>query len=367
MTLKNIGISELSIAAAQPGPCLTLLVPDHHPGAPDSSQRAHVKGLLKSVKEHTPGLPSGFETTIEELNGSLPEGGGPGLAIYRTADSLTTFNLPGAPSKAVVASHPYVIPLLQSAFAAHDLFVLGLSAKHLRLLEYVDGVCRQLALPDGIPATLDESRHPRHGTPGEGHTPAGSDVGGMRGVRFGTSGDRESARDAMGHFCALIDQGLRPVLKDRPLLLMGVKEEIAAFRRVSHCHSLLHTEVDGNVELFTPAHIAGLAQKAALAEYQRLGEQVLAEFRELRDRTRVSHDPREVLKAAAEGRVHKLCVRAGAEVLEPLDATLDRAHLPTEDLINAAAAETLSHGGEVYLLPLGKMAIKESVCAILRY
>ena len=35
-----------------------------------------------------------------------------------------------------------------------------------------------------------------------------------------------------------------------------------------------------------------------------------------------------------------------------MDTALDRVHLPTEDLVNAAAAETLRHGGEVFLLDL---------------
>ena len=189
----------------------------------------------------------------------------------------------------------------------------------------------------------------------------------MSGIRFGTSGNRESARDATEHYCALIDQGLRPLLSGRPLLLMGVREEIAAYRRVSHYDSLLHTEVDGNIETLTPAQIAHLAAKAAQAEYQRLGEQVLAELKEMRDRSRAASGVREVLKAAGEGRVHKLCVRGGTEMVGPMEASLNRANLPTEDLVNAAVVETLRNGGEVYVLPPEQMAVTESVCAVLRY
>jgi hypothetical protein len=369
-TINAAGLERL---AAQQGPCLTLLVPDHHLGAADGSQKVGLRTLTKSARERIAGIPAaawppGFETPLEELALTLPDKGGPGLAVYRTPDSLASFPLPGDTPKAVLASHPYLMPLLAPAFAAHHLFVLGLSTKHLRLLEYVDGQCKDIPIPASIPANLAAATHSHHGSgPGEGNTPSGHGVGKMGGIRFGTSGDRESARDAVDHFCALIDQGLRPLLKGRPLLLMGVKEEIAAFRRVSHCDSLMHTEVDGNVESFTPSHIAGLAGKAALAEYQRLGKQVLADLHELRDRTRAIYGAREVLQAAAAGRVHQLCVRSGTEMVGPMEASLNRANLPSEDLVNAAVVETLRNGGEVYLLPADQMPVTESACAILRY
>jgi len=370
---KRISIATLESIAAKKGPCLTVVVPDHHPGMPEASQRNHIRTLVKAAKQRAVAIPTAawppdFENPLEELATSLPTGGGPGLAVYRTPDSIESFAVEGDTAKAVLASHPYVMPLLVPAFATHDLFVLGLSKKRLRLLEYVDGVCEQKELPEGIPASVEASGHSHRGnSPVENRTSAGSSVGSMGGIRFGTGGERETAHEAMEHFCALIDQGLQPMLHNRPLLLMGVKEEIAAYRRVSHYDFLLHTEVDGNIESFTPAHIAALASKAALAEYHRLGEQVFAECREMRDRTRTTNDAHEVLKAAAAGRVHKLVARGGTELLGPLDADLNNAHLPTEDLVNAAVVETLRHGGQVYLLPPEQMPITESVCAILRY
>ena len=367
---STISLAGLARLSTQPGPCLTLLVPDHHPGAANSSQRVHLHALVQAARERSAegAWPTALDASVEDLAKALPEGGGPGVAVYRTSDSLASYSLPGAAAKAVFASHPYLMPLVAPAFAAHDLFVLGLSTKSLRLLEYVDGVCKSVPLPASIPANLAAAGHSHRGSAhGDSHTSAGPGVGKMGGIRFGTSGTRESARDATEHYCALIDQGLRPILNGRPLLLMGVKEEIAAYRRVSHYDALIHTEVDGNIETFTPAQIAELASEAAAAEYQRLGQRVLAELKEMRDRTRAASGVREVLKAAGEGRVHKLCVRGGTEMVGPMEASLNRANLPSEDLVNAAVVETLRNGGEVYVLPPEQMPVTESVCAILRY
>ena len=64
-------------------------------------------------------------------------------------------------------------------------------------------------------------------------------------------------------------------------------------------------------------------------------------------------DPHAVLRVAAAGRVHQLCVRAGAKL--------------HEELLNAAAVETIAHGGEVYALPLEEMPDSNPLAAILRF
>jgi hypothetical protein len=209
--------------------------------------------------------------------------------------------------------------------------VLGLSTEHLRLYEYANGVCHPIEIPEAVPANVAAAGHFHSGSgmPSEGQTSAGPSVGGMAGVRFGTAGGRESAHDAFEHYCARIDRGLHALLDGRPLLLMGVKQEIAAYRRVSHYSSLMHAEVDGNIDAHTPSQVAKLAQQASLEEHRRIGDAVLAEFREMRDRARTSHDP--------------------------------------HDVLNAAAVEVLRKGGDVFVLPQDRLAITESLCAILRY
>lgn len=359
--IRSATPDSLTALAGWEGPCVTLTVPDHHPGAADGTQQTRLRGLVKTALERGLDL-SGLEKSASEFaQSALAHAGGAGFVYCWSPKSSAAFALGGAASNAVVASHPYVVPLLTPAFAAHNLLVLGLSTKHLRLLEYVDGECLSMALPADVPRNLDAAGtfHHSAGIPAQGRTGAG--------VRFGTSGERESARSSVEHFCALIDSGLTPVLNHRPLLLMGVAEEIAAFRRVSHYDALMHAEVDGNIDSLTPAQIAAHAQRAAREEYERLGRVVLAALREMRDRQRVTRNPQEVLRAAAAGRVHQLVVRAGTEIPGRLEPDMDKAALPSEDLVNASAAETLRKGGEVFLLPQDELPLDEALCAFLRY
>ena len=82
----------------------------------------------------------------------------------------------------------------------------------------------------------------------------------------------------------------------------------------------------------------------------------VAEFRELRDRTRVSDAPHAIIEAAAAGRIHKVCLRAGTELQSPQG-----------DVLNAIAVETIRKGGTAYLLPQEEMPVTQAACAILRY
>jgi hypothetical protein len=103
--------------------------------------------------------------------------------------------------------------------------------------------------------------------------------------------------------------------------------------------------------------IAARAGGACRKEYQLVAERVLAEYLEMSDRRRTLADVPTVLPAAAAGRVHRLCVRIGAES-KGSDG---------EDQINAAVVETLRNGGEVFMLPQDKMPAAHPLAAILRY
>jgi hypothetical protein len=191
-------------------------------------------------------------------------------------------------------------------------------------------------------------------------------------VDHGTASPDTTSEDEHGlgqfeHFLALADQGIRPHLAGRPLILAGSREEIAAYRRISHQEHLLHAELDGNCDFQTEQNLAEAAVGALEKEADRLAALAFAHFEQKLERTRTLTDPEDILLNAAEGRVHQLFLQRGAEHLRKLPRRLDRARLPQEDWVNAAACETLRHKGEVFELaaPLGAAA--RPLAAILRY
>ena len=347
------------------GPCITIVVPAHHPGAQEGSRRALVHSLVRTAGEQmTRGKLAGqaaeLLAPLEEIaQESGVEAGGAGFAIFRSPEYTARYYLPDGPvEKLVIADHFYLTPFVADAFALHEFFVLGLSTKQLRLFRYVNGECQELPLPAAVPPSLDAAGgfdKPDHQL--ENRSASGPSTGTMRGVRVGTLSDREKFPEYLHHFFEIVDRGLKPTLDGKPLLLMGVHEEVVAYRRTAKHAHILTTDCLGSIDFLTLPDIAARAAEACRKQYQLVAERVLAEYLEMPDRSRTLADVPAVVRAAGEGRVHRLCVRTGTEFAGP----------DGEDLVNAAVVETLRAGGEVFMLPQDKMPAAHPLAAILRY
>ena len=99
-------------------------------------------------------------------------------------------------------------------------------------------------------------------------------------------------------------------------------------------------------------------------------QRVLGEFQDTARRDRVISGVRKVLRASREGRVHRLLLEKEAEQMGPLGPgfPVDSLDLEEEqDLLNAAAAETIRGRGEVYMFDSGALGESSPIGAILRY
>jgi hypothetical protein len=346
------------------GPCITMVVPARHPGAQDGSGRVLVNSLIRTARE---GISRAkFAAQADELlapleeiaRGAAVESGGSAFVIFRSPEYLARYEVPNrATGKVVIGDRFHLVPFVKDAFARRDFLVLGLSKKHLRLFRYVSGECSELPLPAGVPPTLEAAGgfdKPEHNL--ENRSTAGSSTGTMRAVRFGTGTDREAAGEYLHHFFVMVDRGLTAAFGNKALLLLGVREEIAEYRRTAKHALILNSDVPGNVDFLSTAQIGAFAAQAADNDYELIAERILAEFRETPDRDRTLADTNAVLHAANEGRVHRLCVRTEAE-----------AGSPDSELLNAAVVDTLRTGADVFMVPQEKLPAANPLAAILRY
>lgn len=364
----------LTLLAGSSGPCITILIPAHRPGTKEGSRQDRIRSAVKQTATRL--RVSRLSAQAAELAGPLEDlamqrayaAGGPGLAIFRSPELVACYAHRLDSENVIIASHFHLTPLLEEALAPQDFFVLGLGKRHLRLLRYSQGECRDIPLPAAVPASLDAALgfdQPDHNL--QNRSAVGSSTGDMRAAPFGTLSDREAAGEHLRHFFGLVDRGVKATLDGRPLLLAGVHEDIAAYRRATAYEKVLGPEIQGSVEFLPVEEIAARAAEAARQHYRCAGEQALARYQEMPDRRRALTGVRRVLRAAAEGKVHQLCVAAGAEVAGRMTRALDLAHRRSEDLLNAAVAETLRHRGEVFVVPADRLGAANPLAAILRY
>jgi hypothetical protein len=367
---KPLEAADLERLCSLQGICITAFLPGYKPGAASNPDAPSLKHLLRAAAKmptvQKTGQPAAlFEPLLELADAPELESGGKGLALFSalgfTAGYRTSLRME---PKLVVAMHPFIRPLLADAFAPAEAFVLALSRNHPRLFRYRHWTAEELEFPPGVPKNLadaGEFDQPDHDL--VNRSASGTSTGSKFAVRFGTLSDRESAPEYLHHYFALMDRGLPLLVRGAPVLLMGVGEEIAAFRKAARHLRLMETHFTGNADFATADDAAGKAREAAIAEYRRHGENMLREFRDMAERNRTCAGLSQVLAAAEQGRVHRLLVAEETQIpAKPRKNMVDG-----EDVLNAIAVQTIRMSGHVFTLPAEEMGDLAPVAAIVRY
>lgn len=372
-----MGQDSLKAICAAPGPFVTVFLPARHPGAADLPRAERMKTLLREATHELERRR--FQGPIGELLKPLEKLADNPASLTGGSDSVI-FVSPGmfrhlrllAPirERLVVAFHPHITPLLAHLMPQRRFYVLAITKKFLRLGRWHDGQCTEVPLPARVPKSFEESVtfvQPDHDL--QNRSPAGASASQVGPARFGTGAERDLVHERLHQYLQLVDRELTGFLEGAPLVLVGVAEEMAAYRSVSEYPHVLAAKPT-SPEHLPWAELGERAQEAVMAARRGEAGKALGEFRETARRDRVTSGIREVLEAAHEGRVHTLLLEKDAEhegLLGPLFPT-DSARLEGEqDLINTAAVETIRRRGEVYMLDTGELGVSSPIGAVLRY
>jgi hypothetical protein len=370
-------VDSLSLICKSPGPFLTVYLPAHRPGASDITAAIRLKTMLRSAAAElaqrryqgpTEHLFAPFENLLHD---PVMLGGSTDTVIFASPHTFHILRPPTAvDARLRIAAHPYITPLLPHVLQDRECYILLVSKKGLRLGRWNAGECREVALPASIPSTLLEAGNfgqPDHDL--EGRSAAGRTQGQMHRVRFGTSGDDERADSYLHNYFRLADRELARFLNGETLAVIGVAEDLAAYRQASDNPRVLEAGHTG-VDHLTWAEIGGIVFRA-LRDAQRVqADKVLGDVREATRRDHITSGVREVLEAARGGRVNQLILAREAEfqdLLGPLYPIAEAQIEGPQDLLNAAAVEAIRAGGEVYVVDAEQLAGFGPIAAILRY
>ncbi|HTB10039.1 MAG TPA: hypothetical protein VK752_00635 [Bryobacteraceae bacterium] len=356
-----------------PGPCITVLLPPYHPGEPAESAATRLKGDLQEAvrvlteQGFSKDATRNFLEPLEQLDKdpSSKAGSRWGRAIFRSPDVFAQFHLeqPVKPSLTVAGCFA-IRQLLPELWIPRVFYLLGISKKSLELLRCTPEGAEPVALPKGMPASIEDALElepPDHDL--ENRSAAGSSTGAMHALRFGTGGGREKEDAYRAHFFKLVDHGLKAVLHGQvPLILAGVEEDIAAYRALSTYRGLVKKSLHGNPMLLLK-EAGAIASAAAFLRDEELEreEKALEDSRERVAANRLSTSAQDIVRAAFDGRVYELFLAENAEAIEICE-TPGYTAWGKEDLFNLAAVQTTIHGGKAFELPKGAGAV-----GIMRY
>jgi len=375
--LGLMGQESLSAICAAPGPFVTVFLPACHPGAADLPCAERIKTIFRDAgheleRRRFSGSIGHLLKPLEELaENPASLGGGNDSVIFVSPGIFRHFRLL-APAREdlIVASHPHITPLLANLIPHGSSYVLAISKKKLHLGRWHDGQCTEVSLPAAVPSSFEETvvfEQPDHDR--QSRSPSGASSAQVGTTRFGTGSERDVVHERLHQYFRLVDRELTGFLEGAPLVLVGVAQELAIYRSVSKYPHLLAAKPT-SPEHLTWNEIEERARKALLEAQEQEAGKALAELREKARPDHVASGVPNVLEAAREGRVHRLLLEKDAAqqgLLGP-SFTVDSTCVEGEqDLINAAAVETIRGQGEVHVLDPGKLGDLSPIAAVLRY
>ncbi len=299
-----------------------------------------------------------------------------GLAMFLRAGWHRTLRVPlRVPELATVGDRLVVGPLLRLLSGDEHFLVLALSQREVRLLEGTRHTVEVVELAD-VPTALREAvaaQEPRSDTMARPASRAGR---GGAAVFYGHgAGDDHFKKDEVQRFLRLVATGLRDVLSDQtlPMVLVGQTPLVAAYREVNTYGQVLDDAVLRNPDDLTVEELHAAAWPVVEQQLRDRRAEVVGRFAELHGTGRVSSDPSTVQRAAGEGRVETLFVRADPWCWERVDGPSPMvvrlgADGPYADCerIDAVAVDTLHSGGTVFATSQ-EVAQDSDLAAIFRY
>lgn len=374
---------DLLARTEDPGPYLSLFLPTHRLGSEDRTDRPRWKNLLTSVESALAEQGAG-RAEVEHLLS-------PAWALYDDtiawqylSDGLAMFLRRGwqrsyrvpveVPELAAVGDRFVAGPLVRVVSRDSHFLLLAVSQRDVRLLEGSMQRVEEVELPD-VPTDLrDIIEEPQPRSDAMARPLAGGRGG--RAVFYGygaATGDFR--KDEVQEFLRRVDDGLSDHLagQDLPMVLVGLTENLAAYRSVSSYPHILDEEVRTNPDGL-PAeklHEAAWPLIERVLDIERA--RALERLAELLGTGRATVDPDQVAVAADEGRVDTLFVSTepwcweqaatgGAVVRLGADPAFARC-----ELLDRAITATLTQGGQVHAVPAAEVTAGSGVAAVLRF
>jgi len=381
-TLSTSLLHEL--IAERPGPCVSIFLGTRPVGHGSHEDRLRLERLLMQA-EHALGEHDVVDDGLRQLLGPIRDAAADAHTWEHAPCTIAFFSAPGffavvhgpvtGLDEAVVAERFHLRPLLRLLESSVPFYVLALSANHVRLIEHgADGAVRRLSLPD-VPTSFKAWMRGGHFYADlQAHGSGRVGMGKRRFVVHG-HGDRDEERlgESLKHWFGEIAKavGRLPLDASAPRVVAATVEHAARFAHVSDDRMLLPEAVLGSPDRQSDHDLVRQALPLVAAQTGRRRDTALARWRESLTRGDASGDLRVVLPAAHQGRVRTLLLPPELELWGSFDSASGRVEIHPhrrpgdEELLEHAARETWSHGGQVLELQTAEELGTAPVAALL--
>jgi len=373
------------LLAADQAPCLSLYMPTHRKHPENHQDRIPFRNLVRQMKESLlQKYPAGevqkhlepFEILADDSNTwnhTLN-----GLAVFSAAGLFKVVGVHRSFEElAIVADSFHTKPLRQYLQSLDHFHVLCLTLNEIRLFEGNRHSLTEIELTADTPKNINEALGDELT---DKHTTVAS-YGGTGGeslpMHHGHGGKKDEIEKDTEKFFRVVAKAIYAQYTKPsgwPLILAALTEHHSLFQKVNKNPLLLTNGIAINPSSVSPDKLAHMAWEIMEPEYNLKLDSLVAGFEQARANGKGSDDYREVAVAAVEGRVDTLIVESDRII--PVRITnlvtgntqkKDLKNPKVDDLLDDMGELVLKMGGQVVVLPTGKMPSETGLAAIFRY
>jgi hypothetical protein len=381
--LESIRGEQMRHLSEVKGPCVSIYLAVHM--AEDASRRAaiHLKNQIHEAEQAlgkrnlNEQVRTGLLRPLYRLLEDADTWGrqGPGFAIFSAPGFFRVVRLDQQPPECVeVGNHIFILPALRILQEDRDFLLLSLSRKNIKLYHCTRNSIEEMRLPEGVPASLNDYLTTPGAEESARQSAGGGPEGGYNSGEFTSSADRDNDEYVINFYKA-VNKGLFDFLKQdgRPLVTAGVEKESGIYQRVNTYSQLTKAGVRGAPDGIRTQDLHQRALEAVQEHHEQPIDRARQQFEDLGGSDRATTTIKSIVKAAYEGRVSHLLLAEGASYRGRWDDTRAEVRPAGEpgshddELLNAAAVQTVLSSGVVHVLPTARIPNGASAAAILRY
>ncbi|NTU69182.1 MAG: hypothetical protein HGB02_09995 [Chlorobiaceae bacterium] len=384
MKRESTGIPA-GLLKAHESPCISIYMPTGRRHPENLQDALHFKNLVNEARQNGVALVGkrGIQPLLDRLIPMIDDHDFwmhtlEGLAVFVSPDYYQVLPLqePVAEQVSVTGTGKFHVKPLLRLFQGGDRFqVLAVTRTDLRLYEgnrfRLDEIRPAAAVPKNLVDALGFETTPPHqtiasfGVPGSGGT-----------MRHGYSARRDEEELDSERFYRIVDREIeewhsKPT--GLPLILAALPEHQAEFRSVSRNPHLLDEGLAIDPRLVGSDELRQLAWELLEPRWEMRLDELRAKYEEYYSKRLGDDDPYVIAKAARAGRVSTLLLDSDRRYPGSLDPATGRI-VPGKDgdkcvgdVLEDLAMLVLDNGGEVLVLPSGKMPSQTGVAALYRY
>jgi hypothetical protein len=377
ITRENI----LDLAKEESKHCVSIYLPTHKTGEEVQQDPIRLKNLLTQAVEQLKDREV-REKEIDELlddarklldNPKFWRHNDKGLALFISDNDFEYYRIPHAFNERVmVDDHFLITPLVPMITLEGTFCILALSQKKMRLLKCTRASVEEIELEEA-PESLEEFlKYDVNETNLQHHAGQGANA---QAIFHGQGGSRDTNTEEVINYLKAVENEVTSILRKRndPLILAGVNEAIAEYRKANNYSRLLDQSVSGNADPKSNEEIKDEGWKVIKSYFLKGMYEDIERFGDLSGSEKQSDNLSQIVEAAYYGKVESLFVPIGEHSWGWFDMERDTVHHSAEpkngehDLINMAAIKTLTQSGNVYALEKEDMPNGSSIAAIFRY